>query len=163
MSTTKIILLTLAVMVALLAYPITQGADKSFWENVVSGMLATMFGVIVGLPFAFFLARQQERTSELKANEERTRRRNTALQLLQEELQYDLQQAKRRVGDSTSMQTEEFKDELWKAFTASGELALFDDPALISSLSTAYSYIGKVKSLESMCYTALRGINCSVS
>ncbi len=119
--------------------------DTSFWQNFVSNALATFVGAVVGIPIALWLNRHQEKSSEKE-------RKEKILRLLQEELTINLghlsEWNKTRHKERYANIIGPFlRDESWMGFSDGGELEWIKDPALLSELANAYSYIRLLQQL----------------
>lgn len=152
--------LPLAVLILLpLVYCFTRLNEQAFWDAAIGNWLATMLGVIVGVPVALSIERRRaSRRQEQLASEFRRRSRNVLL-LTKDELQHNLRALTNRKTVPSSFLTQRLKDDLWQALSDSGEIKWIDDPALLSGIATAYHFVAIVRDIEEKAYAALRGIN----
>lgn len=121
--------------------------DFTFWQNAVSNGLATLIGVILGIPAALWLNNLGERSTEKE-------HKKKILHLLRIEirLNYDYVNAwhdKVGLQKQLAMQISDFlKDESWRAFSDGGEIQWIKDPTLLSELSDAYYEVRVLSTLS---------------
>lgn len=118
----------------------------SFRDSFLGNWLATLSGIIIGVPVAIALNSWQQ-------HQEENARRSKILGLLKNELDYNVLAMKNRMpehigGTQRQMPSEPLKDELWNAFSDGGELQWIKDLDLLDVLSTAYYRIRIVMFLE---------------
>jgi len=77
--------------------------NLGFWQDLVSNLLATVLGVVVGIPTALwvdrFLIRRQEEKEATKERALATQRRRQMLQILREALQKNLNLVRQMEGE----------------------------------------------------------------
>src|SRR5437870_2324682 len=141
---------TVVVAVAVLpvVYVVRRWTDPLLRDGAMANWFATMCGVIVGIPIALELNRWQQRAADRRAQEilkQETRERGSkVLRLLRTELTENLDLMKARRSDPGQKRvviTERLKDDLWSAFSASGDLQWISNPDVLDALSTAYYQI----------------------
>lgn len=144
-----------AVAVLPVVYVARRWTDPLLRDSAMANWFATMCGVIVGIPIALELNRRQQRAADRRAQEilkEETRERGSKiLRLLQTELTANLDLMKARRSDPGQKRvviTERLKDDLWSAFSASGDLQWISNPDVLDALPTAYYQIRVVIFLE---------------
>lgn len=120
--------------------------EATFWQSFFSNFLATMLGAIAGIPTAIWLSNQQ-RKKEDEAQKSRI------IPLLQEELLVNTTHLSSwQKSDFQKLETLYtgifLEDDIWSAFSASGELGFIHDPQLLKHLGHAYNSIRIVKSLS---------------
>ena len=152
--------LFLATLILLpLIYSLTRLDEQAFWDAAIGNWLATMLGVIVGVPVALSIERWSASRRQKQLASESRRRSMNVLLLIKDELQHNLQALTNRKTVSSSFVTQRLKDDLWQALSDSGEIKWIDDPALLSGIATAYHFVAIVRDIEEKAYAALRGIN----
>jgi hypothetical protein len=131
--------------------------DFSFWQNFASNLLATVIGVALGIPVAFWIDRRVQTANE----QEKT---NKILQLLYKEL---LQNEKvltqwqetmeaegwvygprsdfRQLQANAGFRVIQMADENWRAFSDGGELQWINDPLLLGALADAFGQLGRLR------------------
>jgi hypothetical protein len=139
-------LVTLAAAVALAN--LAGALDQAF----AAALLATLFGVIAGLPVALWIARQQQRAEEVARTIETAQRRALVLGVMRKELAEDLELLASRDLDLHEPGPYNFGPELrnstWEAFSAGGELAWIDDPELLDAFGRTYHWVAVQCDLE---------------
>jgi len=133
--------------------------NQSYWDNAIGNFMATLLGIIAGLPIAFEIERHRIKREEQERIIESKDRAKNVCSLLKEELAYNLSGLKVRQADKTSLPLEPLKFSVWEALCSSAEIKWINDPLILGSISSAYHYIIIVSEIESKCYQALRGIN----
>lgn len=142
--------------------------ESAFRDGFLGNLLATIIGVIAGIPIALWVSRLQQDEQEkieieIKKREE-TERTIKVLSLVKKELEYNLDQL-RKQKQGLSNHKEKFlpidgqKDELWNAFSDGGELQWIKDLQLLDKISMAYYDIRRVIHLEKMLLEAKRPQN----
>jgi len=141
--------LALAVVTIVTYFILTYTIDD-FWQSYLSNALATMVGILIGVPVTIWIASIQEQETEIE-------RRNRILGLLRRELLVNFGQLAgwgrhedKRIEVSTL--SEFLRDELWVAASSADELKWIKDSNLLSELANAYSSIRMVKSMADKYY-----------
>ena len=108
-----------------------------FWAQFWPQLLATVVGLVLGVPIAFGISRHQER----KKTEERKKKIIQAihqeLEINRENLSYWLQDIERKYPNQDIL-TYQLRDQTWKAFSEGGEIEWIKDPALLNLLADSY-------------------------
>lgn len=126
-------------------------APADFAGAYLSNLLATIAGVVLGIPTALYIAHFQEKETEKE-------RKKRILNLLKKELDNDAGYIFSWKGRSDQTGPDEvndseisifLRDDVWKAFADGGELQWIKDPDLLEQLSIAYFQIGAIKELSS--------------
>lgn len=133
-----------------------QYFDFSFWQNFGSNFLATIIGVALGIPIAFWINRRVETTNE-------SERKEKILQVLSVELNENLRVVSewQRAGKEDQEMTTigaRMSDEVWNTLSDGGELQWIKDPVLLSGLAFTYAEIKRIKYLSDK-YLSLIGSN----
>jgi len=121
-------------------------AQTSFGESFLANLLATIVGVALGIPIAFWINRRVETATE---KEKKTK----ILSSLRDELtrNHDLLIEWRKNEDSKWELTTlgiRMGYEIWNAFSDRGELEWIKDPALLGDLANTYGEIKRIKYLS---------------
>lgn len=129
-----------------------------FWEQFWPQLIATLFGVGVGIPAGVALNRLIEGITE---NEKREK----ILSLLKVELELNLSELvawkSRASGDLVAgILGVKLNDEAWSAFSEGGELQWIKDPSILFALSNAYFELKAVQNYSKKHYdiTIIGGI-----
>jgi hypothetical protein len=119
--------------------------NTSFWQGFVGNLLATIIGVAVGIPVAFWINRKVE------ADTERGKR-----QKIMHSLHAELQSNKERLikwqrdnlqGVTKSMYGAFISHEVWDTFSDGGELQWIKDVYLLEWLARTYGNIKRIRYL----------------
>ena len=146
-------------------YSYYRRADLNYWDDAIGNWLATMLGIIVGVPVALQIERWRASREEQKRVAEARDRAKAVLSLIADELRDNA--ARLRVAqsleDKDSLPLSPFKNDVWEALCDSGEIKWIDNPLLLGEIASTYYLIGVVLSIEEKCYQTLRGINVTYS
>lgn len=120
--------------------------DVSFWQGFVGNLFATIIGLIVGIPVAFWINRRVETTTEKE-------KKKKILELLSPEIENNrvtLGSWRDNGGTDWTLTTIGLKvrDEVWNAFSDGGELAWIRDATLLAKLADVYGKIKRIKYLS---------------
>lgn len=154
----RLIIVAVIVIFAIIPtmYFFARIADPAFRDGAMANWFATMIGAIVGILIALEINRYQQETQEKRERQvqerEKSARKTKILTLIRGELELNRQILfstieKQRIHPKVVPLTG-MKDDLWNAFSASGELQWIDDLELLDSISTAYYYIRRIIPLE---------------
>lgn len=114
---------------------------ETFWPDFLSNLLATLIGIVVGLPLALWLDRIARAKNEREKAHEAKQRIRKILSILLAEIEYNLE-AMGRFHEDISNNFSPVRLESWRAFSDGGELQWINDPELLNELSIGYSEIG---------------------
>jgi len=130
--------------------------DAAFRQDLLTNALATMLGVIIGIPAALWLARIQERRQAHTSAER-------MLALLGRELDHNLaaidnwRNSPTRYDDTATLVASR-KDELWRAISDGGELQWLRDLDVLDSFSPVYLRVRSVREIATRHFDALRSL-----
>lgn len=113
---------------------------EAFWFNTLSNFIATLAGIVIGLPFALWLDRVARARNQAEKLAETKTRAHKILTLLDSELQKNQQYLSQFHEDLTN-NFFPIRMESWKAFSDGGEIQWIDDPDLLSQLSDSYAQL----------------------
>lgn len=135
-------LLSIVIILAI-AYYLTFYWEFRFFTDFTSNWLATLLGVIIGVPVALWVNRYQEKKTE----EEKKKK---ILRLLREEINENwiiiqIWLDDKLVTDMVFSLSLDLKVELWKSFSDGGELKWIKDTELLADLSDAYFITQSIK------------------
>ncbi len=154
------VLASVYVLVRLFVFPaswfITGDQEQSLLDATMSGLAATFFGLIAGIPAAIWLSRKQQQASEAKERakeeKERNEREKFILSAIRHELQVNRDIIHQMLDDQekrpTVVATKGMKDVSWRALSDSGELKWINDVRILLSISEAYYHINALIYLE---------------
>src|SRR5262245_64007705 len=130
---------------------------RSFLDNAVGNLLATMIGLILGVTIALqingYQQREQTRQERAARDEESSQQKKRVLELTRQELAFDLEQIKSRWnGPKRQVTLPPLKTDLWRALAASGDIKWINSPPLLDAVSTAYFWINITAQLETKAF-----------
>ncbi len=119
--------------------------EISFWQGFAGNLFATLIGVIVGIPIAFWINNQVETKTEQE-------KKAKILKLLSVELSSNRSlliewEEDRNSSSPKKMYGALLSDEVWNAFSDGGELQWIKNTELLSLLATSYGEIKRIKYL----------------
>jgi hypothetical protein len=129
-------------------YAFARRDTIAFWDGMVGSWLATLLGIVCGVPVALELERQRRRTEDVAKANAAKRLRIEVLTLLREELELVAQQLKDRIKLANGLPKVPLKTSIWDVTRASGNLTAISEPDLLQVFSEAYRWIGMIASLE---------------
>ena len=134
-------------------------SEKGFWDGAVGNLLATILGIVIGIPVALHLERKRQDT-DLRAKDAITKAsaQNVAV-LLRRELQHVGNQMLIRNGEENAIHMEPLRTSTWDAMRESGQLSLIANADLIDKVSVAYHQIAVLRDFERLTVGAIYGIN----
>lgn len=131
--------------------------DDLFLAGFLSNLLATASGILLGVPIAFWISRNQQKQQDerelIAKNEERKVKQERILNLLKVELSHNLTVLLERLdGIETKMKKyinfPGAKNEIWLTLSEGGELGSLDNLELLGKISHSYYYVRWIIELE---------------
>jgi hypothetical protein len=127
--------------------------DLNFWQGFVGNLFATVIGVIIGIPIAFWINRRAEIAIEVEKTDK-------VIKLLGMELHENychiIDVRNPITNDETIIELATLgptlKDELWSTFSDGGELQWVKRPAVIGAFAQIYGEIKTIKYLADKCF-----------
>jgi hypothetical protein len=120
-----------------------------FWDGMVGSWLATLLGIVCGVPVALELERQRRRAEDALKAEAAARLRLDVLTMLRGELERVTEQLKQRTDSPAgTLPSEPLKTSIWDATRASGNLAAIAEPVLLQAFGEAYRWLGMISTVE---------------
>ena len=124
--------------------------ESSYWQGTMGNWLATIVGVVVGLPIALWLnaafeSKATERQKKVQNNEAAERAKRTTLALRQE-----LENAIPVLEALSVSQVAQIHISIarWSSASTSGETQWLAGPELVQALAAAYESIGVVNTMR---------------
>ena len=117
---------------------------ETFWLDSLSNLIATIIGIAIGLPIAFWLDRISRERNDKEKEKEIKRNLQKILSILLTELDENIFALRQLHSDVINFY-HPVQMESWRAFSDGGELKWIHDPALINKLTLAYGSIGNYK------------------
>ena len=146
-----------------ISYSFYRRAELSYWDGAIGNGVATLLGIVIGVPVALHLERRRAEGDQRLRRDEERRLRNDVVVLLQQELS----EAKHNIADrgamTESLPIEPLKMSSWEAMKATGNLRHISEPALISAVSDAYRLLQCLAEAERSVLAAIHGINVQFS
>lgn len=139
-------------------YSLYRFTNQNYWDGAVGNWLATILGVIGGIPIALEVNRLITDADDRKKRKAEKDKEEAMLHLVKEELDFNLSRLNDRKGNTSSLPLHPFKTDLWAALSDSGEIKYINNPALLNRITSAYHIIKIVKRTEEECYKAMRSV-----
>lgn len=131
-----------------LAYSIYRRGELQYWDGAVGNWLATLLGIVTGVPVALFLERRRVASGTVEKQREVQRVRRDMLTLLHGELVDATKRLASRAALKTSVPIDPMKMSIWDVMRDSGNLTHISEPELISAIADAYRIIAIISSRE---------------
>lgn len=163
--TTKIsgnlfLIILVAILIAPVIYIYYLCPGTSFYESVMSNLIATGLALIVGIPVALWIDRRIKEQENLISIKNERQKEAKMLTLIKEELNFSLSSLflKGKKGNKKTLITQPLKSDLWDAMSSSSDIQCIEEPDLLNRIVSAYYALKIVKSIEEQAYRAIRGI-----
>jgi hypothetical protein len=119
--------------------------DLSFLQGFVGNLFATVIGVVVGIPVAFWINKRVETITEKE-------KKHKILLALKSELEFNENilskwRKNREESPSKHMYGALLGDEVWNTFSDGGELQWIKDAGFLATLAFAYGNIKRIRYL----------------
>lgn len=139
-------------------YILCSKPDKTFWDNSVGNLLATVLALIAGIPIAFMVDRFIQRRQEKENYIQDRVREIEILKIIKEELEFSYKSLflKGKKGNTNNLTIQPLKSDIWNALSSSEEIRYIEDVSLINRITSAYYVLNLVKDIEKQAYIALR-------
>lgn len=158
------LLLALIVFLIILYVFIYKRASFNYFDGFTGNLLATLIGVIFGVPIAFEIEEIKNKQEQKKNIQDLRERAKRVCLLLKEELIDNLSRLNERKNFPDTLPLDYFlRGDVWRAMSESTEIRYIDNPELLQSIASAYSYIHIVSKLEDKFLECLYGINVQYS
>lgn len=132
--------------------------DKTFWDNSMGNMFATVLALIAGIPVALWIDRHAKSREEHQKYLNYKKREKEILELIKEELSFSYSSLflKGKKGNTTTMSIQPLKSDLWDSLISSEDIKYIDSPSLLNRISSAYYVLKIIKNIEWQAFIALR-------
>jgi signal transduction histidine kinase len=141
------------------AYSYGRRHNVQFWDGAVANWLATLLGIITGVPVAFFLERRRVESEARNRQAEVRRIRSDVLKLLSHELADAVQRLSIRLADAASVPLDPMKMSAWNALRDSGNLVHISEPELLGTIADAYRLLVVITDKEAHFIQIAYGVN----
>lgn len=148
-------LLLAAILMSPVGYVLWSWPQPGFWDNVMSGLLATGVALVSGIPSAFWIDRKIKERDERKVAQSERKRELELLDLLKEELIFTNDLLQSRIQRPTDFALQPLKSALWEAVSG-GKVNLTQNHRLLNRMASAYYVINLVRRIEEQAYHSLR-------
>ncbi len=145
--------------IAAICYSIYRSSEIQYWDGAVGNWLATLLGIVTGVPVAMYLERQRSAAEVNSKAIETERARKDTLTLLLGELLDAKQRVITRIALTDSFPIDPMKMSIWNAMRDSGNLVHLSEPKLLSCISDAYRLISILADREKHTMTVVYGLN----
>ncbi len=142
-----------------IGYSFYRRSEVAYWDGAVGNWLATLFGILVGIPVALSLERNRINLEKAEQQRADQRTKRDVLILLQTELVDAQKKIAQRISLGSSIPVEPLKTSAWEAMKATANLRHVAELPLISSLSEAYRLIQVLAETEKMLHRTIYGVN----
>lgn len=142
-----------------IGYSFYRRGDLAYWDGAVGNWLATLLGIVVGVPVALLLERNRAKSEQAARNRVEQQTRRDVLTLLHSELVDARQSITYRMTLGTPDPVEPLKTSTWDAMKATANLRHVSEPSLIGPLSEAYRLIHVLAQIETVLYRTEYGVN----
>ncbi len=151
-------LILLAVILFIVIYIRSNKIESSFWDNAVSNLIATLLGLLGGIPVALSIDRYLRKQEKVNDYNNDRKREKEILGLIREELEFSLNSVflNGRKGNLKDLFIQPLKSDVWDAINNSGETKVIKEPELLNRITSAYYVLKFVKKIEEHAYIALR-------
>lgn len=147
------------VLLGSLAYAFLHVRDTSFLSGTIGNLLATLVGVLVGVPIALEIESARTSQESIAAeSRDRAAERDT-LEVLLGEILGNLERLRLRSELMGTVPVDPLMDSRWRAITAAGMLRYIRSPQILAALSDAYRLTELIDDLEKRVHGAVWGIN----
>ena len=148
-----------ALVMFAIVYSYQRRFETTYWDGAVGNWLATLLGIVTGVPVALYLERNRvksERAERLRADQLDKR---DVLTLIHAELIDARGKIAQRIDLSASIPVEPLKTSAWEALAATGNLRHVAELPLLHALSEAYRSVQVLAGIEQTLYRTIYGIN----
>lgn len=124
--------------------------QPNYQANTLGNFLASFWGILAGIPAAFWISSKQEKKENLEEQTNRLNRQRKILSLIREELIYDREKLIGRLESlkQGTIDLPGLRNELWISFSNAGETQWIDNIDLLANISNLYSNIRWIINLE---------------
>ena len=126
----------------------------NFWQGFVGNLFATLIGVVVGIPVAFWINRRVEYITERDKRQQIKSTLTNELTLTDNRISLWVKDGKKG-GNAVIILVQSIDDQLWNSLLAGGELQWIKDTKLLVVLSNTYTSIKNVRYVANKYHDAL--------
>jgi hypothetical protein len=140
-------------------YSFYRRGELTYWDGAVGNWIATLLGIIVGVPVALHLERIRSRILSAEAQRATLEQRAVVLRIVLRELGYIRDQISQRSSAADQLPVEPLKTSSWRAITANGSLKHVNPPALLERMADLYRWVDILNENDALVKRTAYGIN----
>lgn len=154
----------LVVILLVISYSVMRYSEITYWDGAVGNCLATLIGVIAGVPIALLLSKSDKNEEQARIANEQMERAEFILNILHHELTENLLKlVERRDKPDKWNEFNMLKTSSWDTVKTSGGLSAIKDQRTLKNISDAYYYIAMIYQLEWLMTQIKSGIGASIT
>ena len=142
-----------------LLYSFYRRGEPTYWDGAVGNWIATLLGIIVGVPVALHLERMRSRISSTVAEKATLAERAVVLRIVLRELRHIQSQIYQRSSATDQLPLEPLKTSSWSAITSNGSLKHVSPPALLEVTADLYRWVDILNENDVLVRRTAYGIN----
>lgn len=146
-----------------LGYTLFRSDQLQYWDGAVGNLVATLLGIIAGVPVALHLERRRAANDAEEKRSEEIRIKREILTLLREELENNLSRLQHRASLDNAVIPDPLKMSIWEALRDSGSLKYISEPNLISDIADFYRLLMIINNREEHLIQLMYGAGASIS
>jgi len=128
--------------------------DFSFFQGFLGNLFATVIGVIIGIPVAFWINRRVEAITERDKRQQIKSTLTDELTLTHNRISLWIKDGKKGLH-AVIILVQSIDDQLWRSLSNGGELQWIKDPKLLVVLSNTYTSMRNVRNVADKYHDAL--------
>ena len=142
-----------------LLYSFYRRAEPTYWDGAVGNWIATLLGIIVGVPAALHLERLRSRVASTMAESATLAERAVVLHIVLRELRYMQSQISQRSNTTDQVPLEPLKTSSWRALGSNGGLKHVNPPAMLETIANLYRWVDILNENDVLARRTAYGIN----
>lgn len=142
-----------------LAYSVYRRSEVSYWDGAVGNWLATLLGIVTGVPVALAVERRRVAAERSAQQDSAALAGRNVLLLLRQELVSAKAKVGERMALAQSVPIEPLVTAAWEAMRAAGMLHHIAAPSLIGPIAEAYRLIQVLAETEGTLLRVVYGVN----
>ena len=146
-------------VVVALGYSVYRRSEVSYWDGAVGNWLATLFGIVAGVPVALAFERRRLTAERSVQQDSATLAGRNVLLLLRQELVSAKAKMGERMALTQSVPIEPLVTAAWDAMRAANTLHHIAAPSLIGPIAEAYRLIQVLAETERTLLRIIYGVN----
>ncbi len=147
------------VFLVAVAYGLTRAGNTAFLDGAVGNLLATLFGIVAGVPIALELEASQRREAGAESARQEAESARDTLTLLLSELEGCQARIREREAMGNDFPIDPLPDARWHVLRSAGMLRSIKSPELLAALADSYRLVEAIAGLERRITTMVFGVN----